>query len=367
MKGPAFFDVSNYNKINLKELDSIRGLMAIFILGCHFFAAFGNVFPKNGIFTPFGILTNATIGLCYFFLLSGFVITYSQQKKMRNTSIVKYTINRFWRLLPPVLISILLMYIFQKNGWLTISTKTLDHSAWLQGLYQFTADKQLINPLIDATYNTYIRGNVLYNANLWAIKYEFIIPILLVLVGPFLQYRLIRIALILFVVLSISGIHGNRYFWIGTMLFGAVLCYYIRLIPYYKVRNVFLIIGLLFIIITNVFSIYSIVGSSLLRIFNLISSIFITIIVLNENGKLKNYLLNNKIICYLGKISYEIYVFHLFVLLTLSPLILYSLEYKLGYSISVIVSYILTIFVVVVISSIFHEIVSVNCNKLKIK
>lgn len=362
-----YFDVSYYDKNNLKELDSIRGLMAILILGCHFWAAFGSIFPKYGIITPFKLITNATIGLCYFFLLSGFVISYSQQNKMKKTSILKYTFNRFWRLFPPIFISILMMYIFQENNWFTISSKTLESSSWLQSLYQFKDNTYLINPLYDATYNTYIGGNVVYNCNLWAIRFEFLVPLLLIIIGPLIHYRYTRISLIIIIISLFVWGTEKLWFWLGTMLLGPILCYYLRFLPYNKIKKWFLILGLFFIILTNIISIESIIGFQSHRIINLISSIVILIITINENCKLKNILLNNKIICSLGKVSYEIYVFHLFALFTISPSIINFLVPTLGDHISKITSYIITIIIVVIFSLVFHEKISKVCSKYKIK
>ncbi len=363
----SYFDVSNYDKNNLKELDSIRGLMAIFILGCHFFAAFGYIFPKFGIITPFKLLTNATIGLCYFFLLSGFVISYSQQNKMKKASILKYAFNRFWRLFPPIFISILLMYIFQKNNWLTISDKTAESSSWLQSLYQFKENTYLINPLYDAIYNTYIGGNVVYNCNLWAIRFEFLVPMLLIIIGPLMHYRYTRISLIIIDIFLFVWGSEKRWFWMGIMLLGPILCYYLRLLPYDRIKKWFLTLGLFFIILTNIISIESVLDFSLHRIINLISSIVILIMTINEKCKFKNILLNNRIICSLGKASYEIYVFHLFALFTISPLIIIFLKPTLGNYISIIVSYIITIIIVVIFSLVFHEKISKVCSKYKIK
>lgn len=362
-----YFNVSNYDKDNLKELDSVRGLMAIFILGCHFFAAFGYSFPKYGSVVPFGLLTNATIGLCYFFLLSGFVISYSQQYKMRKTPILKYTVNRFWRLFPPVFISILAMYVFQKNNWLTIPGETLKSSWWLQSLYQFQNNTDLVNPLFDATFNTYLGGSVAYNSNLWAIRFEFLVPILIIFLGPLMHYRYMRVSWIILIVALFVGMSEKRWFWLGTMLLGPILCYYLRFLTYHYIRRWFLIIGLTFIVLTNLFSSEIFISVSLYRIINLISAIIILVVVLNEKCWIKKILLNNRIISSLGQISYEIYVFHLFALLTISPLLIKIMEPTLGDNFSRIVSYILTIIIVVLFSKFFHEKVSKKCSKYKIK
>lgn len=259
------------------------------------------------------------------------------------------------------------MYIFQKNNWLTISDKTAESSSWLQSLYQFKENTYLINPLYDAIYNTYIGGNVVYNCNLWAIRFEFLVPMLLIIIGPLMHYRYTRISLIIIDIFLFVWGSEKRWFWMGIMLLGPILCYYLRLLPYDRIKKWFLTLGLFFIILTNIISIESVLDFSLHRIINLISSIVILIMTINEKCKFKNILLNNRIICSLGKVSYEIYVFHLFALFTISPLIINFIKPTLGNYISIIISYIITIIIVVVFSLVFHEKISKVCSKYKIK
>lgn len=360
-----FYDVSGYDKCNLQQLDSIRGIMALLILGCHFFATFSSPWPKWGIFAPFSILGNAGLGLCYFFVLSGFVISYSLQKKQRNVTLLKYAINRFMRLLPPVAVSILLMFFFQKYHLLIIPDYILTKSEWASNLYQFQPNESLVNPIYDIFFNSFLGGDVMYNCNLWAIRFEFLVPLLLVIINPFLHNKKVRTICDIVTIFLIIFLVEKRWFFLACMLLGMLLCYYLRQLKWFKVKTSFVVIGGA---ISIIYLFPSLIQKDFLsRWVNLVFALLILIFIVKEKNEKKNRLLDSKLLCLVGKVSYEIYVFHLFFLFTFSSLFIQFFDSFLAYNFLIIICYVLTIIITVVISVIFHKYVSLKLLRFKLE
>ena len=364
-----YFDVSEYQSGNLKNLDSVRGLMALFILGCHYCASFGCPFPPFHEFYPLGWLNNATIGLCYFFLLSGFVICYSTQYKQKEIVIWKYAANRMWRLLPPIAVSILAMWLFQMNGWLIVSEQTIGSSKWLQGLYQFSNLEILVNPLKDIFINSFFIGEVLYNCNLWAIRFEFLVPLAIVLISPFLSNRRMRMILLVFTIALLVSYADKRWFWLACMFVGSLGCFYFKDNHFYVYRKfAYCVLGGGIIVMSFPKYLIMIGGESLWRYINLCVALAIIYLIVNSvKNNLCDRIMNSSILTILGRISYEIYCFHLFFLFIFSPIVIKCASKCFEEEISVLIGYASTILAVVVFSYLFHKYVSVNLLKFKIK
>lgn len=363
MISKGYYNVSMYDPNNFKQLDSLRGIMAVLILGCHYFATFSSPWPSWGILAPFSILGNATLGLCYFFVLSGLVISYSLQKKQSRIFLWKYIINRYLRLLPPIFFSILLMYYFQKCALFSITDEMLRRSSWASQLYIFQKHDALINPFFDIFYNSYIGGNVYYNCNLWAIRYEFLVPLLIVLVNPYVINKKVRLCINITIILLIVLLVNRRWFYLASMLLGMQLCYYIQyiseLLKKYNTCGIVLLLAIW--LVPHLFS------DTFFRLVNLFSATFLVVFTISNRSSVKKRLLGHYVLCMLGKVSYEIYVFHIFFIFTISPKIILILEDVLNYNFAIIVSYMFTIVITFVFSYIFHKYISINFGKLKIK
>ena len=360
-----FYDVSIYNKENLYELDSVRGLMCIFILGCHFFALLSYHLPIwKGVISPFKILENAQLGLCYFFLLSGFVISWSYQKKRTQIVVWRYTVNRFLRLFPPVFFSIVMMWLFYYKGWLTITDNMIEESKWLREMYMSTPHKNSYNPFFDVFFNSFLGGEVIYNGNLWAIRYEFLVPICMVIIIPYMHYRLVRLILCFVVLIMLTILGGKRYFYFGNMLLSMQMCYYFSSFNYKRWRKTVNILLILSVCTSNLFVLP--LHNTIIKWINLITALSILVYVIFDESSFKHTIMNNIILRKMGKLSYEIYVFHLFFLLTLTPFVYNNVEKVMERSNSILIAYFLTILITIVFSAIFNKYISTPFNKIRV-
>lgn len=358
-----FFDVSCYEKRNLHCLDSVRGIMAVVILGCHFFAMCGYSMPHFGLFTPLSILTNARLGLCYFFFLSGFVICYSQQKKRQRVNVIRYGLKRYVRLLQPIVISIFAMWLLMLTDCLSIGA-LLPQSSWLQSLpYANYTHADMANPIIDSLFSTYFLGHSYFNCNLWAIRYEFILPLLIVPISGYLGYKLVRYLCCTLTVLGLFFFVGSSHFYAFAMMLGMLSCYYIRDIDFQRNKTTILIICTT-IILSNWLLTSFLNKSYYLSYFaNLASAISISLLVLKWDSV--SDVLDKRVFSVIGAVSYEIYVYHLCVILTLGVYLYQRIVALGGGSIAAWLSYLVTLITTIVISISLSKVSKVKLMKIK--
>lgn len=189
------------------QYDIVRGLMCFFIFNCHFLAMFN--FPKQSSMVLQYLkasLSNAHLGVIYFFLLSGTVLSLSfLRKEVSFKSIPLFLLKRFLRLLPPIFFSLLVTYILMGSHLIYVDNlgQTVSLNSWAKSLFCFTPSD--LSPLEDV-FNTYILGHSGYNPNLWIIRFEFLVPILLLFSYKWIKYRITRYSIIVVTAVAMGGV-----------------------------------------------------------------------------------------------------------------------------------------------------------------
>lgn len=194
------------------QYDIVRGLMCFFIFNCHFLAMFN--FPKQSSMVLQYLkasLSNAHLGVIYFFLLSGTVLSLSfLRKKVSIKSIPLFLLKRFLRLLPPIFFSLLVTYILMCFHLIYVDNlgQTVSLNSWAKNLFCFTPSG--LSPLKDI-FDTYILGHSGYNPNLWIIRFEFLVPILLLFTYKFIKYRITSYSILVVTAVVMGGVYlyGN--------------------------------------------------------------------------------------------------------------------------------------------------------------
>lgn len=169
----------------LQELESARGIASLVVLIHHFFLGFSpettgllaqtrtaESFYGNYFFWAF----NGTAAVNFFFLLSGFVLTFKYFEGTKNdfgAAIVK----RAPRLALLCIITMLVSCIFLKSGWLDYkSAAKISSSPWLAD-FAFAGVGDDFKPSIFSAIwqgcTTFFTGAATYNSNLWTMKIEF--------------------------------------------------------------------------------------------------------------------------------------------------------------------------------------------------
>lgn len=185
-----FFNAYNIlrNILSVKEgkttskflaLESLRGVAALAVVFDHFFRTFyPHTFVSSQVAhsryewlfsdTPLFAMINGAFAVTVFFMLSGFVLSYSHFRK--KSDLVSSTLKRYFRLTPIVLASTMLGFFLLKFGLFFNTQADLMPYSWKD------SDITLLQALWQGTIGTYITqpNDQSLNSVLWTIYHELI-------------------------------------------------------------------------------------------------------------------------------------------------------------------------------------------------
>lgn len=165
-------------------LDGLRGLACLIVVFSHYLFAFypaahlGDPTVSHSDFdlflakTPLNLFYNGNFGVCIFFVLSGFVLSYSYFQNNEIENLRSLAIRRFPRLMIPVSVSIIAAYILLTLGLFSnIRTSEITLSTfWLANIFNF--EPSFIEMIKHIFINTFFRSGTPYNPVLWTMKFE---------------------------------------------------------------------------------------------------------------------------------------------------------------------------------------------------
>jgi len=380
--------ISSRQAGRIDYIDGIRGVCAIIVLICHLVDVFlpewnGIVEYRNRVEqlyygSPLHFLSDGSFAVCFFFVLSGYLIT---RKVYINNRIVISPIKTYIKLyhiiVPAVLFSALLMATHQMYH---IEASRVDPQL------SFVLDYNSFNPTVksvikDVFFNSFFLSSI-YVGPFWTIKYEFINTLIMMLIA-FYAFRC-KNRQFVFLFSFILSFFWSQYlpsFFAGAIVFDLSICnntnnqrisQCISKLKRNKVGKVvcafILLFGLYLALCNSSFS-----GIWIpLQILKSIS--FFTVAKIKTLGILLAFLyisvfdwpkklLNNKITVWLGRISPFIYAFHWPIILSVGCgvyLLLYNTV--LNYYVLVVL-----ISVIVVLTTMFISIIVNNCSIIIIK
>lgn len=360
----------------LKYLDGLRGLAALIVVISHFVVAF---YPSlyNGSIdsvhtqknlelwiskSPINLFYNGNFAVCVFFVLSGYVLSYKFFITRDKEFIVKSAVKRYFRLVFPVFISIILIFLMMKLSlFYNKEAAVLTFSEWwLGGFWNFepTFRHAIKNALLDVFFS----HDSSYNTVLWTMSYE--------LYGSFLIFSFIALfgtikRRYFFYIILIFLFRDTIYlgFILGLML--ADLKYSIHLFDKRFFGNYFL---KLFFILFGLYigsypigapvdnSIYSYIKTddyNTIVFYHIIGAFLVVLAVLISN-KLQSFF-SHKILYSLGKISFSLYLIHVIVIGSFTSWSFVNLTKYFSYSISVIISSIFSIPLLFLLSILLYK------------
>lgn len=321
--------------INYKNISFFEGLNSL-----RFFAAFLVVMHhaetirlKNGLFNlqGLGLFRNGSIAVIFFFVLSGFLITYLLLKESNKTgtvSVKHFYIKRMLRIWPlyfllVIIGTLLVPEVFGLMGVHYVMPYTFGETwfyflFFLPGLVTFFFGHHLLEPLWSIGIEEVF---YLIWAPLFKIRKRKILPILLFII-------VLKIVLMVMAEFWIKGalfVYVVNTFRFEAMAIGGLGAYFIfhRKNP---LSNMLLYKKYIQLIIYPVLIIYLIFQTSInntiwLSVFNtpvisgiLVDFLFLYLIIgvsLIDNNIFK---FRNKFLSYLGEISYGIYMYHLIII-----------------------------------------------------
>jgi peptidoglycan/LPS O-acetylase OafA/YrhL len=365
---------AKYNDSKILYLDGLRGIASIIVVFSHLVNGF---YPHMAIdldgdraITIVDLLWSGNFSVCIFFVLSGFVLTNRFFKSLNPANFYLLVIKRYFRLVIPVFITVLIAYLLYKMSFnYNSEASIITESPWLDSIYNLDHYKYAQN----FTYFLYVGlvggvfiGENLYDTSLWTLNFEFwgsfLIFILCFIIKPIFKYKFyLRVLFYLFMTfilwdtyyvcfivgMALSDSHVNSriinnlesYGYLIKKVSWLLLClalflgsytqchlinsYYSKLFEYMRfswMHNHFM----------NYTTLYHIIGAVLL----------VLSILLNKPIQ---KILSCNICLYLGKISFSCYLLHAILICTLSSKIFLILINYMSYNLACIYVFIITI------------------------
>lgn len=307
------------------SIDGLRAILAISVFIHHYVITY--VWKTKGVWVRpesdfYNHLGQASVG--FFFIITGYLFT----KKMilTKSNWLDFFIGRVFRIYPIYLCSVFIVILY--SFYITDFSLHVPIKSFLFELYNWG---MFVTPSINGNNNS----SLMLAGVTWTLSYEcFFYIILPLLYFSFNKIKLLFIALVIVVLyLSIDPIVINFYHWtFNTVMFSFFLFGFICALIESKIKKtkinvnnkyilctIFILLFLLFFLFKTSFGFYQ----------SLIIAIifFFFIYGFDFNGLLKN-----KIMIYLGDISYSIYLIHGLVLYTTYTILFPSLCANLSFN-----------------------------------
>jgi peptidoglycan/LPS O-acetylase OafA/YrhL len=368
-------------KNEFKHLDALRGIMAMYVTLVHFFILYSLNKHNELVFTNLSYLSVVQFGqvlMTVFFVLSGFLITYIlliEKEKSGTINFKRFYLRRAFRILPMYYLAVGGMYLLYKKACISpdmITTPLCSELRERTFYYVFMVPNwaHAIDKTLPHISNYWSIGAEEQFYILWPIVLYFTIQFVRTFFGIYLFYSLLLIGMV---------IVGNLYFpdhvlftniaklmdytRFGAFAFGGLIAYY--LLHHEKPANLHIhtifirkstqIICLLLPLIVNI-----IPNEHVLFLKHIVvipcSGIIIYNLAFDKNSILK---LDNKILNYLGKTTYSLYILNQIVIDFMIK-ICFAAHFKNPVKIGM-----LTITVLIVLSIISYELIEKPFMKLR--
>ncbi len=372
----------------VEELDGLRGLAAIGVVFSHVllwmypYLHMGSTddvkpsaFAQYLFNSPFTFFYKGTSAVILFFIMSGFVLTYSALQKGASIEMLRASaMKRYFRLNIPVAASIFLCWVLSSLGLFLGAEFQLT-----QPLSEaYTAPQGALYALKDALFGSILSGSSGFNYVLWSINIEFfgsmlVFALIALFGGQRISLAIISMALCLF---TIS--HRAVFVWsMGLFAFGiflAVIKYQQTITNEAAANRKMPMCRMLAASAMLVFGIYllgyhylsasyyyparlagginELIGRSIDWGFfmPILGSMLVVSCIVIDPRVLS--LLKNRFFQWLGKLSFSVYLIHTFVISLVLPLVIkfFGINY-----ISILFSLVLVISVTLLVSTLFYR------------
>lgn len=270
--------------------------------------------------SPLSLLYNGNFAVCIFFVLSGYVLSKSFFSQMQARPLYSLAVKRYPRLMMPIAVSSLLAFALMLHGYIIPWYKhCFTQSWWLCGLWQ--TDAGWWHFIKTTLINVPLKGSANYNTVLWTMEYEFKGSLLLA-AFCFCIYRFPSRKIMLYA-LAFSLCCALREFYYLCFLAGIFFCDPLSSGITAGTRPLKLIAALLIAVFASYPAIefydFQRYWFSFLRIpflsreeqmalWHAVAAIALLYLVLSS-VRLQQ-LLSSKLLVYLGKISFSMYLLH---------------------------------------------------------
>jgi peptidoglycan/LPS O-acetylase OafA/YrhL len=315
---------SDFKKPYIKSLVGLRGLGALWVVGCHMAISLHSVSKP-----VLNFISNGWLAVDFFFILSGFVLTYSYAKNFKDSikinDVYSFLKNRIVRIYPLTFFVLVFM-------WLPMFL-------FLQ-LLKFDIDPLIRSPLV-FFYQLFLLNGIGipasragWNGPSWALSSEFflycIFPIISAIFSKvkaaWQNFMCIVFIFIGLLILSFLINHGRQFmlpeeFTLiragSEFILGCLLCnlFILKKENYFTIFNKIAWLSVLIVVLLSFKPIHPIFQFVFLILFSLIIYGF------SEPNKITKSIFENSVLQYIGNLSFAIYIVHYFVLSVIRTLL----------------------------------------------
>ena len=366
-------------RAKLLYLESLRGVAAVVVVFSHFASAFFPASSQDPFApmhsrlepllhnTPLGIILAGNFAVCLFFVMSGFVLVRPFFQSRRHDLLVSASVRRYFRLMPPVAVSIFSAYLLLRLGWFTNQSQVVPTgSYWLGALWPFTA--HLHDALYQAFVGAFTNPIVSYNPLLWTMWTEFFGSLLIFAIAGLtagLSRRWVIYALLLVIF--------ARGYFLGFIA-GMIIADYMSLPGHEKsilkrlkprALGGIMLVGLLLgaypsdlhadVTMYSHFILPHFNPLQLISFWHTLGAILVLLSVLYWSAARR--WLSHKWLVLLGRLSFSLYLSHMIILCTVGTFLFSMLHAHLGYRTSFIFTFWLTMVVILGVSILYAKLI----------
>ena len=357
----------------LEYINGLKGIGAGIVYLCHFVFAFyygmysleaadchlpGDLDILIGQ-SPLNTLFSGNFAVRLFLVMSGYVLCLGYFKTRDKKRLVTSACKRYIRLLPPILVSnVLICLLMLLGAFRNVAVSELTGSPWLAGFNR--CEPNFLDAVLEAVFGCFFVGANQFNGVLWTIPFLFLGALLVYGVAWLIGDKKWR-----YVVYAVIGAAVLLTDYAG-IFFGFVLCDVMHtqdaLVAWVKKQK-----WLLWIVFTLGFylssypsagthldgTIYGIIPIVMVVPFHLVGSLLLVaaVVCLEPLQKIFGW----KPFVKLGNISYSLYLVHFPVIATLGCVLFEVLYGKMSYHLAVLLVFVVTTAAVLGISVLFRK------------
>lgn len=365
-------------------LDGLRGIAALIVVIFHLLTDFYpaiivpvltlvhttdfEMYLRN---TPLNILFDGPFAVCIFFVLSGYVLTYKFFQKGDNDIIISAASRRYLRLVVLVLFSILFAYIILSlNLFFNHQAYIITGSDFLNGFYSF--EPNIVEAIRQALWGVFFDDSHTYNAVLWTMKTEFFGSMLVFAMA--ILFGKTQLRFVAYIVAIMFFINNYLFAFIIGMIIADF--YNSKTTEKYRLKDdlpafFLFIIGIVVGCYDDDYQnpIYTFLSFSFItstELFYHILGAAIILLAILSSSSLKN-IFSHKIMKFLGRISFSVYVLHQIIICSFSSLLFIILIPYLSYPIAFIIMAISTIVITISLAYLSSRYIDEPATKLSKK
>ncbi|MFI3241727.1 MAG: hypothetical protein R3Y43_04090 [Alphaproteobacteria bacterium] len=355
---------------NYNYLTGLKGVCGIGVTIFHYllaYACFGYIGYESGIaesekysyyfkYFPYSILSNASFFLYVFFAIIAFLPAQHFFKNNDVEWIKKQAVVRYFRFMPYILTCAIITWAMYRLGFFyNKELGSLLYINWNMGFYPDSIS--FLDALKNGFYSALFEGDATYNSVFWCMQ--------IIFMGSYLSYALLLFWggaknrwLIYFVLFALSF-----NFPVYTSFLAGVVA--ADIINNRTIKNkysfIFVFLGLIFGFFPEVL----LPAESFEKVFFGIGGLFV-LLGFSLSEKLK-FMIDGRVFQICGKYSFSLVIMHFPVMMSFSAWLFMKCYEVMGYGISLVITFVLSIPVIILATFLFQKIVEVPTCKLSNK